>query len=88
VTTGPQVYQLTVEKTALDKLIDEKLAPGLGLEFQWDRDATKAAGIASDQLVTVKVEDADLDALLKAVFADTGLVYRRQGRKVTVRPRN
>jgi hypothetical protein len=87
VSAGKEVYQLAVENTALDKLVDE-LAARLELQFQWDRDATKAAGIASDQLVTVKVEDADLDALLKAVFADTGLGYRRQGRKVTVRARD
>lgn len=87
VTAGKEVYQLAVENTALDKLVDE-LAARLELQFLWDRDATKAAGIASDQLVTVKVENADLDTLLKAVFTDTGLAFRRQGRKVTVRAQN
>jgi len=87
VTAGKEVYQLAVENTALDKLVDE-LAARLQLQFVWDRDATKTAGIASDQLVTVTVENAELDALLKAVFANTGLTYHRQGRRVTVRVRD
>ncbi len=87
VTAGEEVYQLAVENAALDKLVDE-LARRLELQFEWDRDATKAAGIAADQLVTVKVENADLDTLLKTVFANTGLEIRRQGRKVAVRARN
>lgn len=85
VTRGPQVYTLTVEKTALDRLIDEKLAPGLGLEFSWDRAATTAAGIASNQLVSLQVKDATLDELLAAVFQNTGLQARRQGKRVIVR---
>lgn len=84
VAAGKEMYQLSVENTALDKLVDQ-LAQRLGLTFRWDRAATTAAGITSDQLVTVKVENADLDALLKAVFADTGLAFRRQGRTIIVR---
>jgi hypothetical protein len=85
VVAGKEMYQLSVENTALDKLVDQ-LTQRLSLTFRWDRAATTAAGIASDQLVTVKIENADLDALLKAVFADTGLAVRRQGRTVVVRP--
>jgi hypothetical protein len=84
VAVGKEVYQLNVEKAALDKLVDQ-LTQRLGLTFKWDREATTAAGIASDQLVSVKVENADLEALLKAVFADTGLTFRRSGRTVTVK---
>jgi hypothetical protein len=84
VAMGKEVYQLNVEKAALDKLVDQ-LTQRLGLTFKWDREATMAAGIASDQLVSVKVENADLETLLKAVFADTGLTFRRSGRTVTVK---
>jgi hypothetical protein len=84
-TAGPERYQLAVENAALDKVIDQ-LARRLGLEIDWDRAAASAAGIASDQLVTVKIADADLDALLSAVFKDTGLAFRREGKKVHVEP--
>jgi hypothetical protein len=84
VAVGKEVYQLNVENAALDKLVDQ-LTQRLGLTFRWDREATAAAGIASDQLVSVKVENADLEKLLKAVFADTGLTFRRSGRTVTVK---
>ncbi|REK12977.1 MAG: hypothetical protein DWQ37_10140 [Planctomycetota bacterium] len=86
VKTGPEVYQLAVENTALDKLV-EQLSSRLSLTFQWDRDATESAGIAADQLVSVQVQDADLDALLEAVFADTGLAFQRDGRNVAVKPK-
>jgi hypothetical protein len=84
VVAGKEMYQLSVENAALDKLVDQ-LTQRLSLTFRWDRAATTAAGIASDQLVTVKIENADLEALLNAVFADTGLAFRRQGRTVIVR---
>jgi hypothetical protein len=84
VTRGKQVNQLTVDKAALDKLVD-KLANDLGLTVHWDRQASIAAGVAVDQLVSVKVENADLDQLLSAVFHNTGLAVRRQGKTVTVR---
>ena len=84
VAAGKEMYQLSVENTALDKLVDQ-LTQRLSLTFRWDRAATTAAGITSDQLVTVKVENADLETLLKAVFHNTGLAYRRQGRTITVR---
>lgn len=85
VTKGPLAHTLTAEKVALDRLVDEKLAPGLGLEFVWDRAATTAAGIASDQLISVRVDNVSLDDLLEAVFKDTGLQARRQGKRVVVR---
>jgi len=83
-TPGKEVYQLAVQNAALDKVVAQ-LAGRLDLNFSWDRAATEQAGIASDQLVTFKVEQADLDALLTAVFANTGLEHRRKGRSVVIR---
>ncbi len=85
VTKGPLAHTLTAEKIALDRLVDEKLAPGLGLEFVWDRAATTAAGVAADQLISVRVDNVSVDELLEAVFKDTGLQARRQGKRVHVR---
>jgi hypothetical protein len=84
VKAGKELYQLAVENTALDQLVDE-LTQRLGLQFHWDRDATTAEGIAANQLVSVKIENADLDALLEAVFANTGLKFNRRGKTITER---
>lgn len=85
VTAGKEVYQLSVENAALDQVVGQ-VAERLNLEFDWDRAAIDAAGIATDQLVTVKVQDASLDELVRAVLAGTGLAFRRDDRKISLYP--
>jgi hypothetical protein len=85
VTLGPERYQLSIEKAVLTKVIDE-LAGRLNLTITWDRAAMDASGLSAEQLVTVKIQDADLDALLRAVLNGTGLTFQRQDRAVTIRP--
>jgi hypothetical protein len=85
VTHGPQQYQLTVEKASLEKVVGQ-LAERLQLEFVWDRPAIKAAGLSTDQLVSVQVDKVQLDALLRAVFDGTGLAFERRGQVVEVKP--
>ncbi len=85
VTAGKEVYQLSVENSALTSVV-EQLAERLRLELQWDRPAIDAAGISVDQLITVKVKDASLDELLRAVLAGTGLTFRRLDRAVSIYP--
>jgi len=84
-TTGKKVYKLSVEHRLDDML--EQLSKLLDVEFQMDRPAVERAGISMDQLVTVKVEGATLDELLAAVLEPAGLKGVRQGRIVTVTPR-
>ncbi|MGD9722365.1 MAG: STN domain-containing protein [Pirellulales bacterium] len=84
-TPGKELYQLSVENAALRQVMDQ-LAERLKLDVQWDQAAIEAAGVAQDQLISVSVKDATLDALLDAVFAGTRLEYRRQDRAVQVRP--
>jgi hypothetical protein len=86
VTAGQQTYQLSVERAALDKVV-EQLGKQLDLEFRWDRAAIDGAAIAVDQLVSVKVSGATLDELLAAVSAGTGLSFHRTGRLVVIRPK-
>ena len=81
---GKQLYTLTVDM-ALGKLL-EQLASRLNVEFQLDRPAIQQAGISLDQIVSVKVEDASLDALVLAVLEPAGLKGVRRGRIVTVTP--
>ena len=85
VTAGKEVYQLSVENAALDQVV-RQVAERLNLEFDWDRAAIDAAGISIDQLVTVKVQDASLDELVRAVLAGTGLAFRRDDRKISLYP--
>lgn len=85
VVEGPQRYQLKVEKAALSKVLDE-LSGRLSLRIDWDRAAIEAAGIAADPLVSFDVQDVDLDGLLNAVLADTGLIFERRERVVVIRP--
>jgi secretin/TonB-like protein len=85
VTAGKEVYQLSVENAALEQVV-QQVAERLNLEFDWDRAAIDAAGIATDQLVTVKVKDASLDELVRAVLAGTGLAFRRDDRKISLYP--
>jgi hypothetical protein len=81
----PEVYQLSVENAALDQVV-EQLATRLGLTVEWDRAALRRAGIASDQLISVKVKDATLDELWQAVLKGTKLAYRRNDRAVSIFP--
>jgi hypothetical protein len=85
VTAGPEVYKLSVEKAALESVLNQ-LATRLELQLDWDRAAIDRARISTDQLVTVQVSDASLDELLKAVLAGTGLNFRRAGQRISIFP--
>jgi hypothetical protein len=85
VTPLKEVYQLSVENAALSRVV-EQVAQRLNLQFRWDRDAIDAAGISVDQLVSVKVQDASLDELVRAVLAGTGLAFARHDRVVRIFP--
>jgi hypothetical protein len=85
VALGIERYQLSIENASLAKVINE-LADRLNLTVTWDKAAIESAGLSADQLVTVKIQDADLDRLLRAVFQGTGLGARRNDRTVTIVP--
>lgn len=85
VTAGPEVYKLSVEKAALDSVLNQ-LANRLELQLDWDRPAIDRARISTEQLITVQVSDVSLDELLRAVLAGTGLNFRRTGQKIAIFP--
>jgi hypothetical protein len=85
VVPGKEVYQLTIEQTPLGQVL-EQLAQRLSLEFQIDRKVIERAEISMDQLVSVKVENASLDELLKAVLTGTGLTFRHDDRAISIYP--
>ncbi len=57
--------------------------------FTLDRDALRQAGIAVDRLISFEVRQADIDALLKTLQAESGLDFQRNGKEIEVfvRPR-
>ena len=72
-------------KCRISQVVDQ-LASRLNLKFDWNRAAIDAAGISVDQLVSVKVQNASLDELLRAVLADTGLSFKRADRAISIYP--
>jgi hypothetical protein len=85
VTDRKEVYQFSVENTPLDKVV-QQLGQRLNVDFHWDRAAIDAAGIATDQAISVRVKDASLDDLVSAVLKDTGLTFHREDRTISIGP--
>jgi hypothetical protein len=82
---GKEVYQLTIESAPLDQVVAQ-LTERMSIEFEWDRAAIDRSRIATNQLISVKISGADADALLTAVFQNTGLKFERRGRVVRISP--
>jgi hypothetical protein len=80
-----EVYQLTIESAPLDQVVAQ-LAERMSIEFEWDRAAIDRSRIATNQLISVKISAADAEALLTAVFQNTGLAFERRGRVVRISP--
>lgn len=85
VTAGPEVYSVTIKEQPLKGVV-YSLAQQLNLDIKWDPATIEAAGISIDAPISVSVKDASLDTLLSAVFANTGLKYKRDDRQVEIFP--
>jgi hypothetical protein len=82
---GTEVYTLSVEQQPLDKIL-AALGKKLGVEFEFDEAACRAAGIAIDQRVTFSVKMATMEDLLKAILGPVGLTSERTDKRIVVRP--
>jgi hypothetical protein len=69
------------------KEVLEALAERLNFELRVDREAIEKAGISLDQRVTVQLDSATLDDVLRELLKDTGLTYNVRGKVVEVKPR-
>ena len=78
-----QRHTLTVREKPLEPVL-QQLSQRLDFELQIDRKSIEAAGISLDQRVSVHVENATLDELLRSLLKDTGLKFHRTGRVVEV----
>jgi hypothetical protein len=76
---GAKRYTLTVRNQPREQLL-KTLASQLGLELQW-----KGVGeVDKSQLVSLKLQNATLDELLRAVVNDAGLSYRLVAKSLIV----
>jgi hypothetical protein len=77
----------TVRDVPLGKVL-ETIAkdPKLNLELKIDKEALAAAGASLDRPISVSVNNANVDEVLKEVMKDTRLKARRQGRTVEIGP--
>ncbi len=85
----------TLEQTRIDRLsviekplgpVLKQLADRLGFELKMDRQAIAAAGISLDQRVSVHVENATVDELLRQLLKSTRLTFHRRGQIVEIVP--
>jgi hypothetical protein len=80
---GEQVHTLNLDGVPLDKVLDF-FAKRLDLRLHYDRDALTEAGIALDQPISLHVEKATTDELLRQALEPAGLRFRREGKEVTI----
>jgi len=80
---GQQVHTLKMENVPLDAFL-AALTEKLSLTFELDQAALSAAGIKPDMALTVDVQNASLDELLRAALDPAGLGFKRQDKKVIV----
>ena len=80
-----RIQRLSVQAEPLGPVL-RQLANRLGLELRMDEKALAAAGISLDQRVSVKIENATVDELLRQLLKSTGLKFHRRQRVVEILP--
>jgi hypothetical protein len=84
-TEEPPIKRLVVKEKPLEPVLRE-LGRQLDLEIRIDRQAIEAAGISLDQRVSVVVEQATVDDLLRELLKSTGLTFQRRQKAVEIVP--
>jgi hypothetical protein len=87
--SGPmetRIDRLVIKEKPLGPVL-EQLAVRLNFQLRMDRAAIAAAGISLDQRVSVHVERATVDDVLRELFKNTRLNYDLKGNVVTITPR-
>ena len=80
-----RVNRLSIVQKPLGPVL-KQLADRLGFQLQMDEKAIAAAGVSLDQLVSVRVENATVDEVLRRLLSSTGLTFHRHGRVVEIVP--
>jgi hypothetical protein len=94
-TTAKAEPPATLEQTRIDRIsvtnkplgpVLKQLANRLGFELRIDEKAIAVVGISLDQLVSVHLENATVDELLRQLLKPTRLTFHRRGRIVEIVP--
>jgi hypothetical protein len=80
-----RIQRLTIQDEQLGSVL-QQLANRLGLELKMDEEAVKTAGISLDQRVTVTIENASVDELLRQLLKPVGLIAHRRHSIVEITP--
>jgi hypothetical protein len=81
-----RIERLVVREKPVGPVL-EQLAGRLKLELRMDRKAIAEAGISLDQRVSIEVENATPDEVLRALLRTTPLDFRRHGNVVEIGPK-
>jgi len=80
-----RIDRISIREKPLGPVL-EQLAERLGLELQIDEKAIRAAGISLDQRVSVNLENASVDELLRELLKPTRLTFQRRRSVVEIAP--
>jgi hypothetical protein len=80
-----RIRRMTVQDEPLGPVL-RQLAERLNLEWHLDETAIRSAGILLDQRVSMKVENATVDDLFRALLRSTGLTFSRRQNVVEIVP--
>jgi len=80
-----RVDSLRIRNKPLREVLD-LLRDRLGLEFRIDEEAMQKAGASLDQHISLEVQRASVDELLRKIFQPLGLRFQRRQHVVEVRP--
>jgi hypothetical protein len=82
--TMVQRFTLKIDNQPAGRVLDQ-LARQLQLEVEWDAALEQSPALGREANVSCDVRDADLDELFAAVLTPAGLVFERDGKKVSIR---
>ncbi|MCS7305606.1 MAG: STN domain-containing protein [Thermoguttaceae bacterium] len=80
-----RIESLQIRNKPLQEVL-EVLSQRLGLEFRIPTETLQQAGVSLDQHISLEVQQASVDELLKKIFQPLGLRFSRRQRVVEVRP--
>jgi hypothetical protein len=84
--TGTGKLNLTFEIRAQLGSLLKALPEKSDIRFEYDAAALTSAGVRLDRGVEMKMKNASLEELCEALFKDSGIAWKINGRKVTLTP--
>ncbi|MCE5266534.1 MAG: STN domain-containing protein [Planctomycetaceae bacterium] len=82
---GQDRFQINVREKPLGPVL-RQLAARLDLDLRIDEQAIRDAGVSLDQRVSVRLENATVDDVLRGLLHSTGLTFHRKSKVVEIVP--